>query len=434
MSEQQKVFASLSGAFVVHLVLLILIFVLLSTRSVGSSLRPPQEAPESQPQEVVIMMSDLMDQIELEEPEPLELPKPFMDTDLNAPEAEAPENAKFESDRNTTAASELAPDPNLPQVDLPTTRGDSPLPYFELRNREYTDGEFDQPPASTGASDAAATPPEAPQPPQAAAAMTDAAPGAETETESGESEEAIEGVDTPPENTPGERRLRPEESLTNGEAETSTMVRSFNDPNSSSMTPAFGEAGVTDQFAAAVPEPDTEAEIGAASDPVQQETMRAGATGVDFESSSPAAPAEAAPDETGNPADAGLFADGFSPDELQNVTNGTLTNVGQNAVDAEGTAAGAYKKKVKQEISRMWHRYRVQHGDFVTYGILKLECRVDRHGKVHDLRVVENDANSVLAEFSLKAILDADLPPMPDDVAAELGPMGLELKYDIIIY
>lgn len=432
MSEQQKVFASLSGAFVVHLVLLILIFVLLSTRSVGSSLRQAPEAPEPKQQEVVIMMSDLMDQIELEKPEPLNLPKPFMDTDLNAPEAETPENAQFESDRNTTAASELAPDPNFPGVALPTTRGDSPLPYFELQNREYTEGEFDQPPTSTGASAPAVVPAGALRPPRPDAAMTDAAPGEETEP--GESDEAVEGVDTPPENAPGETLLRPEESLTTGEAETSTMVRSFNDPNSSSMTPAFGEAGAEDQFAAAVPEPDKEAEVGEVSDPAQQETLRPGATGVDFESSTPAETAEAAREETMNPADTGLFADGFSPDELQNVTNGTLTNIGQNAVDAEGTAAGAYKKKVKQEISRMWHRYRVQHGDFVTYGILKLECRIDRHGKVHDLKVVENDANSVLAEFSLKAILDADLPSMPDDVAAELGPMGLELKYDIIIY
>ncbi|MEM7601823.1 MAG: hypothetical protein AAF357_10465, partial [Verrucomicrobiota bacterium] len=78
MSEQQKVFASVSGAFVAHLVLLIVVFVLLSTRSIGSSVRVPVEAPEPTPQEVTILMSDLMEQIEvMEEPEPLSQAKRF---------------------------------------------------------------------------------------------------------------------------------------------------------------------------------------------------------------------------------------------------------------------------------------------------------------------------------------------------------------------
>ena len=432
MSEPQKVFACLSGALVAHVVLLILVFVLLSTRSIGSSLRESDELPAPKPQEVVIIMSDLMEQIQVEEPEPINQSRPFMDTDLNAPEAEAPENARFESDRNTSAASELAADPNLPQVDLPTTRGDSPLPYFELQNREYTDGEFDQPPTSNGSANAAATPAGAIFPPNPVSAMTDAAPG--EETDQGESDEFVEGVDSPPLNNPGDTLTRPEESPTDGDAETSTMVNSFNDPSSKTLTPAFGEAGAEDQFAATMPEPDQEAEIGEMADPAQEQKMRAGGTGVDFENSKPNETTEAVGEEKENSADDGLFAAGFSPDELQNTTNGSLTSIGQNAVDAEGTAAGAYKKKVKQEISRKWHSYRVQHGDFVTYGILKLECRVDRHGKVHDLKVVENDANSVLAEFSLKAILDADLPAMSDQVAEDLGPLGLRLVYDIIIY
>ncbi|MEM7602438.1 MAG: hypothetical protein AAF357_13595, partial [Verrucomicrobiota bacterium] len=378
-------------------------------------------------------MSDLMEQIEvMEEPEPLSQAKRFIELDLNAPEAEAPENARFESDRNTSAASELAPNQDLPQEDLPTTQGDSPLPYFKLQNRDYTDGEFDQPPSSTGAAEAASNPVGVLLPPTPEVTMTDAAPG--EEADEGESDELVEGVDTLPENMVGETLTRPEESLTDGEAETSTMLNSFTDPTSSSITPAFGELGAEDQFAAAMPEPVEEAEIGELADPAQAKEKRAGGTGVDFENSEPVETPKVTGVPEMNDADVGLFAEGFSPHELQNTTNGTLTNIGQNAVDAEGTAAGAYKRKVKQEISRMWHRYRVQHGDFVTYGILKLECRVDRYGKVHDLKVVENDTNTVLAEFSLKAILDANLPAMSDEVAKELGPSGLQLQYDIIIY
>ncbi|MEM1441276.1 MAG: hypothetical protein AAGF67_02970 [Verrucomicrobiota bacterium] len=377
-------------------------------------------------------MSDLIEQMELEEPEEQRRFRPFMDTDLNAPEAEAPENARFESDRNTSAASELAPDPNQPQQDLPTTAGDSPLKYFELQNRAYTDGEFDQPPASEGTSESGLPNAGDALPPSEVAVASDAAPG--EEAADGLAEETIEGVDTPPENEVADMMTRPEESPLDGETETSTMVNEFSDPNSSLLTPAFGDLGQTEQFAANRPKPEEEVEIGEMRDLEQSAEKKSGGTGVDFENSQTQKANETSQEDSLNPADVGLFADGFSPEELKNITNGTLTNIGQNAVDAEGTAAGAYKKKVKQEIRRMWHRYRVSHGDFVTYGILKLECRVDRHGKVHDLRVVENDSNAVLAEFSLKAILDADLPAMTDEVAKELGPLGLRLKYDIIIY
>ncbi|MDF1824525.1 MAG: hypothetical protein P1U68_07770 [Verrucomicrobiales bacterium] len=374
-------------------------------------------------------MSDLMEQIEPELSPAIDQPKPFMSTDLNDPEAEAPEKARFESDRNTTAASELAPDPSQPQSDLPTTNGDSPLPYFALQNQEFTDGDFDQSPAAQGAATGADQPP-AGTPPQSS--ITDAAPG--EESGKGDSDEVIEGVDSPPVEAPGEKLSRPEESPTDGEFDDSLMVQSFDDPNSSTVSSAFGDTGPVDQFAASAPKPEESAEVGEISDPAQEKLMRAGGTGVDFENSKPADASGASGADSMNPADSGLFAEGFSPERIQNTTNGTLSNIGQNAVDAEGTEVGKYKNQVRKEISRMWHRYRLQHGDFVTYGILKLECRIDRHGKVHDLKVVENDANSVLAEFSLKAILDADLPPMTEEVAEKLGPVGLELVYDIIIY
>ncbi|MDF1658600.1 MAG: hypothetical protein P1U58_13375 [Verrucomicrobiales bacterium] len=432
MSEQQKVFASLSGAFVAHLVLLIMVFVLLSTRSIGSSLREPPEPPVSQPQEVVILMSDLMEQIELEEPEPIAQSRPFMDTDLNAPEAVAPENAKFESDRNTSAASEIAPDPNLAQVDLPTTRGESPLPFFDLQNREYTDGEFDLPPASNGAANESATPAGVLLPPKPESAVTDAAPG--EDTGQGESEEFVDGVDAPPANDTGETLTRPEESVTDGEAEKSTMVSSFNDPNSSALTPAFGEAGEKDQFAASIPEPEPEAEVGDMLDPVQEQEMRVGGTGVDFENSNPEEMTEAVGEEAVNPADEGLFAEGYSPNQLQNQTNGTQSKLGQNAVDAEGTAAGAYKKKVKQLIGRLWHRSVEENGDFVYESHLRVNFRVSHSGKISDAKVTLDEANSIVVDFTLRAIMDAEIPPMPEEVINEVGPLGMTMDYDFILY
>jgi outer membrane biosynthesis protein TonB len=148
----------------------------------------------------------------------------------------------------------------------------------------------------------------------------------------------------------------------------------------------------------------------------------------------PAQVAPAAPGGGARPADEGLFAKGFSPEERQNVINGSLAKEGADAVDAVDTPVGRYKKAVRDSISATWHRYRRDHAEFVTWGILKLEFSVDPTGRVRNLEITKNEANAILAEFSLRAIRDAKLPPMPEEVARSLGSQGLVIQYDIIIY
>jgi hypothetical protein len=60
--------------------------------------------------------------------------------------------------------------------------------------------------------------------------------------------------------------------------------------------------------------------------------------------------------------------------------------------------------------------------------------RVDKYGKIHNLRVVKNEANTLMVEFSLKAVMDAEIPSMPKEVSDILGVGGLDLDYDFIIY
>ena len=95
---------------------------------------------------------------------------------------------------------------------------------------------------------------------------------------------------------------------------------------------------------------------------------------------------------------------------------------------------GRYKKEVTQAVERQWHRYREQNADFVTYGTLKVKFRVDKKGTPRNLKLIKNDANSVMAEFTLRAVLDADIPEMPEEVSSMLGSSGLEISYDVIVY
>ena len=426
MTDSQKLFASLSGAVVAHVFMLA--FVVLAIRNSAASLAS-QGVPELRQQEVTIMLSDLMDQVKVEPPEPKpvtltpKVRRSFFDTSTNQREIDSPENARFYSDRNTSAATEILPDPNAPQQYGPTTDGDAPISHLRLQDLDYVDGRLDAPPAKqvnpgeTGLADGGGI------------QQTSARNGIEDGTGTGA--QAFEGKDTPPENAIAEERTRPEQSPLPGEDEKSMRRRSFTDPNSVIAGSPQLRDDDADQFAAT--DSEEEAEVGRPADMDEEKERMSGVAG--GESTAETGDAKKNSEGVGKrPGDVGLFADGFQTFTRKNATNGTLSNLGENGVDAEESAAGRYEASVRQAIAKKWHSLRAKNGDFVTYSFLKLRCRVDRNGKVHDLEVVEKKANSVVTSFSLEAIMKADLPKMPDDVAVEYGPTGLELNYDIFIY
>ena len=77
MSEQQKLFASLSGALVAHLIFFLLVFGFLSTRSANSSsARGNDRSAEAKSREITVLISDLMERVKVE-PAPLVPPSPL---------------------------------------------------------------------------------------------------------------------------------------------------------------------------------------------------------------------------------------------------------------------------------------------------------------------------------------------------------------------
>lgn len=399
-------FASVSGAFVAHVLLLLFVVVLPRADSAGSSTREARGG-EAAPREVTVMMSDLMERLERErlallpEPDPpLPADRPFIPTDTNRPEIVAPENARYESDRNTSAASRRRPNEHLPQHDAPTLAGDSPLPHLTLANREFVEGALGEDPArpdAIPAAMAAQVPPRSSQ----GAAFPAPSPSSFAAPEAGLDGGARDGGESEPE-------ARIEAPGLPGEGERSAKE----DPGSGS------ESGRERPS----PEPVASGtEEGAMADDAPK----------------PPADGSVAPPDSPlslNLADDGLFSAGFSPEERQGVINGRLAKVGADAVDAEATPMGRYKKAVRDAISAKWHRYRQDNADFVTWGMLKVEFTVDAAGRVRGLEITKNEANAMLAEFSLRAIRDAELPPMPEEVASSVGSSGLVIQYDIIIY
>ena len=438
MSEQQKFFASVSGALIAHVLIFAVVFVLLASSDLGSAgFKSPDK--EKEPSEVVIDMSELMERLKIEEPEPesetnLNLPRPYVETDTNQPELEAPEGAVFESDRNTSKASELAPDTSLPQRDGPTLRGEDRFDIFELETREYTDGETSQIASKGGnPSKASSDQPTVTLPRKAGfKADVEGEDLPNPKSRGGKDADNVEGAKEVPGEAIADRSFRPDGSAAESDKTKEAMRNTFSDRNGDPNTRVWKmvEQG-EDQFASAS---DEKAEVGSEVDPEQERVMASGKVGNEGESGTELETEKKEMQDMVAVADAGIFVEGYARETIQSRLNGTISNAGENAVDAEGTPIGSYKKQVHDAIGKMWYRYLGRNKGNVTWGVLKLEMRVDKYGKVHNLRVLKNEANTLMVEFSLKAVMDAEIPSMPKEVSDILGVGGLDLDYDFIIY
>jgi outer membrane biosynthesis protein TonB len=106
---------------------------------------------------------------------------------------------------------------------------------------------------------------------------------------------------------------------------------------------------------------------------------------------------------------------------------GNITTRGISSVNALGTPLGRYQKIVADSIGSRWYTFVEQKRDLITIGTLRLGFTIDRSGKVKKLKIAENTSNEAFANVCVQAVLEAHLPPIPDDVAATLPSEGLEV-------
>jgi len=105
---------------------------------------------------------------------------------------------------------------------------------------------------------------------------------------------------------------------------------------------------------------------------------------------------------------------------------GSITNRGTSAVNAIGTPLGRYQKILFDSIGSRWYAYVEEKADLVKLGTTRVSFAVDRSGRVKNPKMINNDSNEAFANVCLQSILDAQLPPIPEDVAKALPPEGLE--------
>ncbi len=426
MSKNQKLLVAVLGALVAHLLLLIAAVLLLGFSGV---LVPQKSEAASKPEEVKILISELIPEAPKEEPG-----QQYVRTDPDQLSDSPPELARFESDRDTVATTQMLPDPSAtPRQDSPTIAGRPDMASLELRDREFSEGDPIElpPPGSVAAQVAVAGSPPvsdlvdssvAATTPTASAANTDKGKTDHTQGDSG-AEPDIEGS--------AEATLRPEAILLEETVQAETQS-SFADPLAASDAPQIGrDDGGMDRAAASDRE---DAKVGSPADASAAAQPSVPSQNPDKKADTPPTGTSAVTPMTSSTPGEPTDQPAFIPTTRANEISGTLTNLGNKAaLDVEATALGSYKKEVVGAIERAWHRYRLSNMDDVTAGNLRLRFRVDSNGQVRNLKILRNEANIGMTEFTLKAILAADIPVMPDDVADVMGSEGLIMTYTVLV-
>lgn len=349
--------------------------------------------PEPEPEVVMIFPEQVV-------PPPLQIKPPakaYIRTTQNEASTVKPANSMFESDRNTLAASKLPPKADATLM-VPTTEGDAPT-KMEMASRDFRDGQIKNdavapsPPANSTPLDmrapAPVTPPSIlkPQPapppsPQQPKQVAKALPADDSMLKKMMEDLDKESARVDPDRLPIEVRKPNELNV----AESKMVKPQVRVPEDTPPMPPVPKAvPVTDDVQATAGKPEKDA---------------------------------------------------FSPFTRMGKNDGAVSREGENAVDASATPRGIYMRQVTGAVEQKWHRYVRLARDSVTFGRVKFRFYVDRNGTPQDLRILSDarDADPRMREITLRAILDADIPPIPDELLPELEDGRLKIEYDAIVY
>ena len=289
--------------------------------------------------------------------------------------APRPDGPAFLGERNTRATSDRAPDPTAPP--LPSQAGIMPQDdmHLETTRSDYQDGPLESSKIATRASDTPPAPPEpAIAPPEPAPAMTTAA--------------------DPPD-------LADEKTLASAPPPREPLIDGPNPVDVPVPSATTASKQVTETPPA-----------------TRQET----ASAQPKSSTSPKTTEDPKVKPTPNP--------GFRGFQRKTAIIGSISRGGRSALDVEDSPLGRYQAALSRAVELEWQRNCARHRDFITPGFLTVRFFVEPGGKVRSVLFVgEMATGEVQKGFTLNAIRDAAIPPMPAVLRKEFAKEPLELIF-----
>ncbi len=119
----------------------------------------------------------------------------------------------------------------------------------------------------------------------------------------------------------------------------------------------------------------------------------------------------------------------YRPQQRLTSLQGNISNRGRSAVAALGTPQGRFEKAVEDAVGSRWYYYVQERVDLVSVGTVQVRFNVQRDGRVEEARIVGNSSNQTLASCSLQSVIDATIPPMPEEMAPLVPPSGVEFTF-----
>ncbi|MDI1313261.1 hypothetical protein [Prosthecobacter sp.] len=425
---------AITGTVVVHAILLVLLTLMFANEAAHKLWLEANQPPKVEEKEEEVLL--FPDQFLPPPPPPKPKPQIYIRTSQNEGSDTAPKNPAFIADRNTLAATVKAPSPDATEP-MPSMDG-LKLPTRELADRDFKDGDLKddarpmtQPPEVAMLAPKTTEPPSPPTPPSILKPK-DAAPPPPP---------------MPMELTPETPKPETEKPEKETPADTQKMAKVEPDktPLTKMMEEADKELAKVDKnlLPLEVRKPETMEKMPdtpPTTKPVPKKLETA-------EEMPPPTPQEkpipkALPvveDEAVTRTTKNQDPNAYTPFTRKQETKGSISNRGKVAsVDAADTPLGRYYRQVTGQVEKKWHVYLHLRRDGATPGYLKIVFYVNKKGKVEGLRVVNaKESNPILTELTVRAIQDAEIPPMPANVLPSL-PMNdqerLKIDYDALIY
>ncbi len=475
---------AITGSLVLHA----LLFLLLAWMFAGDAahrLWRQAAAPPRQKEVMLLFPEQIMpkeDEQAKKEPEPepepkkKEIPPPpplppdqYLRTTQNQTATEAPKKPAFISDRNTTAATKTAPFPDATDATLPTTDGMKTV-ALEMVNREYRGGDVREdtappapksnaeplmqrplpvaPPTILKPKDHSPAPLEAqkpqqarPTPLQAQAPSPDSpppTPAAQPDSPPAPPAPAPPAPEPPKPAAKMVAEARPMTTPLSRLLDEADKELAREDKNRLSIELKKAEL-VTPQAGLPAPQPQVQAQLPRDTPPPTPQAPAPASPAREMAQTPPAPQekpvAKALPvmsEPLERPPPGMQDPNAYVPYTRTTRTKSTISNRGDvPSVDAIESPKGRYTRQVEGQISKLWHRYSSFRRDSGP-GRVELTFYVTKKGKVVGL-VIQDDkqSNVTLTEFSLRAVRNAEIPPMPADVYPELPEFDPErLRFD----
>jgi TonB family protein len=124
---------------------------------------------------------------------------------------------------------------------------------------------------------------------------------------------------------------------------------------------------------------------------------------------------------------------GYQPQTRITRIRGNISNRGRSAVSATATPLGRYKKLLSDAIGSRWYFHVSDQIGLLDVGTVEIRFIVRESGKVERVEVLRNSSNESFAACSVRAIMEAEIPPIPKELLPMLEGGRIEIEYSFTI-